>query len=290
VLGARRLFVKRDDRSSPLYGGSKVRALEFLLGAAQARGARGVATLGPEGSHHVLATALFGARAGFLVRAALFPQPATDELAGRGERLAALGAETVRAPTVALLPWVAARARWTALGGAAPYWIPGGGSSALGALGAVEGALEFADAVREGAAPPPDVVVVAAGSCGTAAGLVAGFATAGLGVEVCAVRVTPRVVASRRRIVALARGSLALLERAGARPGPLGPVTVRHDAYAPGYAKPSPAADAVMRDVGAAADFRVEGTYTARALSVLRAPEFAGRTVLFWNTYSAVDP
>src|SRR5262245_57377016 len=59
------LWVKRDDESGALYGGNKVRKLEFLLGAAKAAGCTRLATLGGTGSHHVLATARYGQAHGF---------------------------------------------------------------------------------------------------------------------------------------------------------------------------------------------------------------------------------
>src|SRR3546814_5504354 len=72
--GQAALWVKRDDLSNSLYGGSKVRNLEFFLGQARAAGAPGVVTMGPYGSHQVLATAVFGRLAGFRTRALLTPR------------------------------------------------------------------------------------------------------------------------------------------------------------------------------------------------------------------------
>src|SRR5271165_3657520 len=71
------LWVKRDDRTNEIYGGNKVRKLEWLLADARARGARRVVTVGAVGSHHVLATTYFGTKEGFEVEAILVPQPAT---------------------------------------------------------------------------------------------------------------------------------------------------------------------------------------------------------------------
>lgn len=64
ALGAGDLWIKRDDERSPWYGGNKPRKLEFLLGAAHARGCDAVLTFGALGSNHALATALYGAKAG----------------------------------------------------------------------------------------------------------------------------------------------------------------------------------------------------------------------------------
>src|SRR6188768_239673 len=69
------LWVKRDDLSNSVYGGSKVRKLEPLLEDARCRGVRRLVTLGALGSHHVLATGVFGKLASFEVEAIALPRP-----------------------------------------------------------------------------------------------------------------------------------------------------------------------------------------------------------------------
>ena len=51
-------YIKRDDLSSRIYGGNKVRKLEFSLADALRRGYNRVMTMGAAGSNHVLATAM----------------------------------------------------------------------------------------------------------------------------------------------------------------------------------------------------------------------------------------
>ncbi|MDX1648953.1 MAG: 1-aminocyclopropane-1-carboxylate deaminase, partial [Myxococcota bacterium] len=70
-----RLFVKDDGRSSPLYGGNKPRKLEWVIGAARARGARRLVTTGGLGSHHGLATTILGRAAGLATTLVLVDQP-----------------------------------------------------------------------------------------------------------------------------------------------------------------------------------------------------------------------
>jgi D-cysteine desulfhydrase len=68
-------FVKRDDLSSNVYGGNKVRTLEVLFGDALERQSRAVFATGAYGSNHAVATALHAQRVGLSARAILFPQP-----------------------------------------------------------------------------------------------------------------------------------------------------------------------------------------------------------------------
>src|SRR5204863_6183468 len=104
-----------------------------------------------------------------------------------------------------------------------PYFLTVGGSSALGTLGYVDAALELAAQVERGELPAPTHVLVALGSGGTAAGLVLGFALAGLGSGVVAVQVNDRMPLGPKRVAGLAERARRLLERRGAK---LPPTTV----------------------------------------------------------------
>lgn len=66
-VGGSVLWVKRDDETHELYGGNKVRKLSAILSELAAEGSEKIVTVGAAGSHHVLATCLFGAAHGFHV-------------------------------------------------------------------------------------------------------------------------------------------------------------------------------------------------------------------------------
>ncbi len=296
------LWVKRDDESGVEYGGNKVRKLEFLLAEARARGARRLCTLGGIGSHHVLATALYGKRAGFDVEAVVFPQPLTDHVHEQLLVDLAVGAElhpTRGYAGVPLSVWRKRRQPGTA-------WIAAGGSSPVGTLGYVSGGLELMQQIARGEVPRPDVVYVALGSCGTAAGLVIGLSELGGAAEIVAVRVTDRLVAGARKTRRLMERTLALLRAEAALAG--GPARLGLAADANGWARPklrvehrffggaygraTPASEAAVRDA-AAAGLALETTYTGKALAALladaRAGRLDGKRVLYWHTYSSAD-
>lgn len=286
-----RLWIKRDDLTSPVYGGSKVRNLEFFLGHALAQGATGVATMGPLGSHQVLATAVFGRRAGLSTRALLTPQPDVREIALNERLLPAFGMDVIRCTRFTQVPLGLLRTRLAPLGGARPYWIPPGSHHPLGVLGVAEGALEVAQAIARGELPGLDDVVVPTGTCATAAGLALGFAMAGVPVRVVAVRMVPMIVTGPGKMRRLAQRTLALLRRAGYRePVTLGDVLWLDEYAGPGYGLPNPRSDQAARDVAETGCFRTETTYVAKTLALFLGERLRGRRVLFWDTYSAVDP
>jgi D-cysteine desulfhydrase len=289
-----RLFVKRDDRSAGLYGGNKVRKLEHFLAAAELSGSRTLITMGGIGTNHGLATALHGRQHGFNVRLVLFDQPVTPFVEENLRALSAAGAG-VHYGNGELGAVIAARRLYRAseAAGEVPYFIMVGGSSRLGSIGYVTAALELAEQVHAGVIPEPDRLFVAVGSCGTAAGLIVGCRLAGLRTRVCAVRVSPAVVANRPVIRYLANDLAAFLRehdptvphvRIGSRDFDL--LTRQLGA---GYGHTTAASAAAMR--WAAPRLALEPIYTGKALAAClnHCTDGAqpGETVLFWNTINS---
>lgn len=289
--GLAELRVKRDDLAHPLYGGSKVRTLEYFLGHARMSGASGLATMGPYGSHQSLTLAIFGRLHGFQTRTVLAPRPMTPEIALNDRLILSYGMDVLRCGSFAAVPLALLRAWFRRLGDSRPYWIPSGSKHPLGILSLVEGALEVARSVEAGELPMPDDVVVATGTCATAAGLLLGFAIAGLKVRVVAVRMIPKIVTGPRKMRRLAERTLELLRQHGFD-GPVnwGESLWVDDHAGPGYGLDNALGKQAADDVAASGYFRTETTYTGKTLGLLASKALAGRRVLFWNTCSAIDP
>jgi D-cysteine desulfhydrase len=294
--GVRDLWIKRDDRTSAVYGGNKPRKLEWLLGAARAAQARGVITFGGIGTHHGLATAACARAVGMRTVLVLIPQPVTphvrhclltDHALGAELHLASGVADVVRRGLVLL-----ARARWQ---GEPLAVIPTGGSSALGTIGYVDAALELAEQVAAGAMPEPDAIFVPLGSGGTVAGLVLGLRLAGLRTRVVGVLVTDILPPSPRRLRALARATARrLAPEVTPPPLALDDFAIDRDFVGPAYGAPTEAAEAARALARELEDVALETTYTGKCLAALLAraaePPWRDRTLLFWNTFSSVDP
>ncbi|MCC6217474.1 MAG: pyridoxal-phosphate dependent enzyme [Polyangiaceae bacterium] len=218
-------WVKRDDLSSPVYGGNKVRTLEALFAEALEEGATDVWSTGAYGTNHGLAAALHAPRAGLGAGLVVFPQPRSPSALENLRTVVSLGA-----PLVALRHWSELPAAMWRLGrrerarGRRPFVMVPGGATPRGALAYVSAGLELALQVAAGELPAPGTVVVGAGSTCTVAGLLVGVALAaqrGVGFRdargrpaaprVLAVRVVPWVVTSRARILSLAARTARLL-------------------------------------------------------------------------------
>ena len=116
------LWVKRDDQTAVHYGGNKVRKLEYLLGEAFAHEADTLVTGGAAGSHHALATAIFGAEQGLEVHVVSMPQRYSAHVEEQLRAVLAAGAEVhpVRSPAL-LLPALRAVAARQRMRGRRPY-------------------------------------------------------------------------------------------------------------------------------------------------------------------------
>jgi L-cysteate sulfo-lyase len=261
-LAADALWIKRDDLSGLGGGGNKVRKLQYTCAQALAAGATTLVTSGAPQSNHARLTAAAAARLG--LRAVLVlggEQPALsqgnlalDHLAGA--RLAWLpGATPAR-----LRDEVERQAQQVRNDGGVPFVIPFGGSSSFSARGYADCGAELLDQL-----PGFDHVVVAFGSGGTMAGLVAS-----LGAE--------RVIGIDTGAVADPRATLD--ELLDGMPG----VAVRRadlridrGQVGAGYAALTPDAAAAMRLAARTEGIFLDPTYTARALAGLVACAADGR-------------
>ena len=296
------LWVKRDDESGNLYGGNKPRKLEFLLGDARAKEKTAVLTFGGIGTNHGLATAIYARALGLRTILALLKQPVTEHVRRCLLLYHAAGAELHYASTVLGLTvgalGVCAR---ELLRGELPYIIPTGGTSPVGTLGYVNAALELAEQIAAGELPEPKWIFVPMGSGGTAAGLVLGAKLAGLRSRVAAVVVTDILPPSAARLARLATRTLAVLRERSTERAALPAVgcdpadfTIIRGYVGPAYGAPTDAGRRARELMERSEAIRLETTYTAKCLAAMidavRTPEFSGGPILFWNTYSSVDP
>jgi D-cysteine desulfhydrase len=292
AFGSERLWAKRDDRISPIYGGNKVRRFEFVFADLEARGTRCIVTAGGLASTQVTATALFGRALGLPVRAVLFHQPITRFARAAILTNLAAGAEIFYGGGYVRTAWRTLRALRDTPG--TQLLLPGA-SHPLANLGYLDAMLELDAQVRTGVAPRPDVIVVPTGSAGTLAALALGVAWLGWPTEVVGVRIATLVVcnhltaslvtAATQRFVARFAPSFARL-----RPR----FVLYHGAIGPGYGAPTPEAIAGVTLMERLTGRPGEVTYSGKALAALRAlvamPAYQGKTFLFWHTLSSTRP
>lgn len=276
-----RLMVKRDDLTGLALGGNKARKLALLATDALEQGADCLVTGGGPQSNHARLTAAAARVIGLECHLALGGEPPSEHDANLllddlfGAELHFDGGDQYYEVEAAIIDLAAVLADE----GRQPYAIPVGGASTLGV---VAYALAV-DELREQLEGDPDWIVVADGSGGTHAGLLAGLGASShtrvLGVDV---GTRPDLDA---RIPELALDAANALQRGA--PNPI--VVVDHNHIGGGYGELSDACLDAVRCFARTEGLLLDPVYSGKAAAAMFTALRDGRvgiddTVVFWAT------
>ena len=257
------IYLKRDDLTGVGLGGNKVRKLEFLLADAREKGADVVFTTGGAQSNHAMLTAACCNRLGMesvlLLKARGVTEPKGNLLLNR-----LLGATVRFMDTDSYQDIYDEMHRLGAeleAQGRVPYYIPVGGSTALGALGYVACMEESFAQAREMGVSFHHVVCVC-GSGGTTAGVAVGTKLYSPGTRVLGIAVDSDPF---EEIVPRLMGeTLALLE--DPRPVEPGDVDIRFHVGA-GYGIPGPEDTRAVERMARSEGIFFDPVYTGKAFA-----------------------
>ena len=282
ALGTKaRLLVKRDDLTGLALGGNKARKLALLVADALDQGAGCLVTGGGPQSNHARLTAAAARVVGLECHLALGGEPPSDHDGNLllddlfGAEIHFDGGDQYYEVEAAIVELTAVLAS----GGHRPYAIPVGGASTLG----VAAYALAVDELREQLDGDPDWIVVADGSGGTHAGLLAGLGanspTRVLGVDV---GTRPDLDA---RIPELALDAANALSRGAPNPT----VLVDHAHIGGGYGELSAACVDAVRCFAHTEGLLLDPVYSGKAAAAMFTALRDGRvgtddTVVFWAT------
>lgn len=298
TLGIEHLYVKRDDLTGAVYGGNKPRKLEFLLGEALRANRTTVLTIGYAGSNHALATAIYAHHLGLRSISMLLRQPNARYVRSNLMLQHYFCAEMhhYESSPALLLGAVGLLARHRLQDRVSPLIIPAGGSSALGSIGYVNAALELKRQVEQGLLPTPNLIYVAAGTLGTAVGLMLGLQVCGLKSRVVSIRVATKWYATVGTIVRLYNRLNAFLHSEDSSFPRLDinerDIELRHEFFGMRYGLFTEQGQEAVALMKRREGIQLEGTYTGKTLAALIADGMTGRSqpdevILFWNTYNS---
>lgn len=290
-LGGPDIYVKRDDCTGLATGGNKTRKLEFSMGEALQQGADTIITVGAIQSNHVRQTAAAACKLGMACEVMLehrVHEPSeTYTHSGNVflDRIFAANLREYPAGTdfVVAMEEVAAEIRNK---GGRPYYIPGGASNPVGALGYVGCGIELLEQFAERDLKI-DHIVSATGSAGTHAGLVVGLRGSGSDLPILGIGVNAPQIVQEERVYKLA---VETAELAGV-PG----CVVREDIIAdcnyigPGYGVPTESMNEAVLMLARFEGLLFDPVYSGKALAGLidyiRQGRFtAGQKVVFLHT------
>ena len=291
--GRFRLSVKYDNLSGRIYGGNKIRKLEYIFPKAVSKGCQRIATFGAAGSNHALATAIYAREAGFGCTCFLSHQAKSPLVATTLNKHLEIGTEIIRFGGTRTKRLSTLR---DALWGRKAWVIPMGGSSWLGTIGFVAAGLELVDQLGRTAQALPDRIYVGSGTMGTAVGIALGLAAAGCGSEVHAVRVSDSYITNEVALRRLLGKTAAMMRHYDASvPADLADaanIRLRHEFFGPGYARGTAATEEAIGFAKEMLGLELELTYTGKAMEALladtREPGAEGRNVMYWHTFNSV--
>ncbi len=270
-LGGPRLWLKRDDQLGLAGGGNKTRKLEFLVADALEAGADTLVTVGAVQSNHCRLTLAAAVEEGLSCRLVLeqrVPGSYDEKASGNNFLYRLLGAEklTVVDGGADLAAAMDAELAELTSAGRFGYAIPGGGSNPLGALGYVACAQELMQQAFD-LGLVIDHLVLASGSGGTHAGMVAGLSGANAAVDLIGVSVRAPKEQQEAKILDLARRTAEL---AGSTHD-IAPETVRvlDDYVGDGYSLPTDAMVEAVKLFAQLEGVLLDPVYTGKAAAGL---------------------
>lgn len=301
IIGSKaNLFIKRDDLSSPLYGGNKARKLEFTIGDILAKGSKRIITGGGLGSHMTVSISAFASQYNIKIDVVLFKQPVNDHVKTNMLLNKYFGANMEYSSNYVAFAADIARKFLKALinDGMPPYLVLPGDSNSLSGLGYVNAAFEIRDQVKTGKIPEPDYIFVPAGSCGTMAGLLAGLGLAGLKTKVAGVQVSEQFVTNERTVACLAEKQLKFIGKnssadvTGFHFKPRD-IIMLHKYLGGGYGHSTEKSEKAIKLLKQSQDVILDPTYTGKAMAAMidfsKLPGNSGKNIMFINTYNSRD-
>ncbi len=297
-LGYENLWIKRDDRSSPVYGGNKIRKLEFILAEARQRKTRHLITIGGIGTNHGLATAIFCDKLGIECTLLLYWQPVTANVKQNLLLFKKYNAQTVYKKTLwrtVLCYYLLYRIKHPGA-----CFVFAGGSNPAGTIGFVNAAFELKEQVDRGDMPEPAVIICPLGSGGTLAGLSLGVQLAGLKTRVTGVRVTeshlgPFQTCTKSTVEKLIRQTYRYLTK---RSASIPAITISvpeilEEFFGNGYGVPTQDGATAYCAVKEKENIILDPTYTAKTFAAVmeycRMHQGDQNPVLYWHTYNSLD-
>lgn len=303
------IYIKRDDldgmknvdpdtnTSNNLFGGNKVRKLEFLLANALAEEAETVLTFGAAGSNHALETAIYSQLVGLDCIIMLVPQENASYVQ-RNLLLDLYYDPTIKAylsPAQRDVDMMNTSQKFILDNKKSPYFIPAGGSNEIGSIGYVNAAFELKEQIDQKLLPEPDLIYVTAGSCGTSAGLILGIKAAGLKSKVIAVRICGSHENTKNQIETLISLTNKYLNQLDPNFKMLDikygvDFEINSDFVGEKYAKISVEAAAAIKLLNMTEKIKLDGTYTGKTFAALlndvkNKKELADKNILFIDTF-----
>lgn len=287
------LFIKRDDLSGALYGGTKVRAAEVILGAAYHSGKKHLLCTSVAASNWLSVCAIYGKALDLKVHLLGLARTLDDNKKNNLQIQQALADQIIIDANPLQLLRHGSRLWWRHRRDI--FYAAPGGTSAASCLAYVNAMFELAEQIRAKRLPEPKYIFCGLGSCGTAAGLALGAVLAGLHSHLIAIRIADRIVSNRWNAGRLIWSAMYKLHRADRSAtlteNPLRRLHIEHRYIGPGYGKTYASAERMKELMLNAVGVSLDDTYTAKTVwgmaDYCRRHHTGKAPVLYWHSLNS---
>jgi L-cysteate sulfo-lyase len=292
------LFLKRDDMTGvSLFGGNKVRKLEYLMGDAIEQGCDTVFTFGATQSNHAMQTVTacrrFGLTPILYLVAIVEPSPEDiranlllDKVLGAEIHIVPMNGKTEDEADELAVKLAEEQCAKLEAQGHKCYMVPMGGASHVGSSGFVAGFVEMARQMEQ-LGQHADYVFHGTGTGGTLAGLAAGKALTGSDTKIISINVSPKPLEHYAKIAKLATDTLAYL--GSDKTVAAEDLYFDQSYYAPGYEIPNQGATDAIKLLARTEGILLDPVYTGKGFAGMldyirtgKVPQ--GSTVVYWHT------
>ncbi|HCS74632.1 MAG TPA: D-cysteine desulfhydrase family protein [Clostridiales bacterium] len=292
------LYIKRDDMTGvSLFGGNKVRKLEYLLGDAMAQGCDTIFTFGATQSNHAMQTATACCKYGLkpILYLLAYVDPSDDDLRsnlllnkimGTEIHVISMKDKTEEEASALSLKLSDERRRELEAIGHKCYIIPGGGASPVGSSGFAAGFVEMDQQMKE-IGQHADYIFHSTGTGGTLAGLAAGKKLMDSDTSIIAITVSQKSGEYGKNTAKLAMDTLAYL--GSDKTVSEEDFYIDSNYYQPGYEIPNEGSTNAIQLLARKEGIFLDPVYTGKGFAGMldyirtgKVPQ--GSTIVFWHT------
>lgn len=292
------LYLKRDDMTGvSLFGGNKIRKLEYLMGDAIRQGCDTVFTFGATQSNHAMQTVTACRRFGLtpILYLVAIVEPSEEDIRANllldrvmdaEIHIVPMNGKTEEEADDLSVELAEQHRKKLEAEGHKCYMVPMGGANAVGSSGFVSGFVEMSRQMEK-IGQHADYVFHGTGTGGTLAGLAAGRALINSDTKIISINVSPKPIEHYEKIAELSTDTLAYL-------GSSKTVTVNdlhfdQNYYAPGYEIPNQGAAEAIKLLARTEGVLLDPVYTGKGFAGMldyirtgKVPQ--GSTVVYWHT------
>lgn len=292
------LYLKRDDMTGfSLFGGNKVRKLEYLIGDAVSRKCDTVFTFGATQSNHAMQTVTACRRYGLnpilYLTAVVEPSEEDvranmliDKVLGAEIHIVSMDGRTEKEADELAVKIADKHREKLESEGHKCYMVPMGGASHIGSTGFVSAFVELSRQFEE-REQKADYIFHSSGTGGTLAGLVAGKKLLNSGSSIISINASPKPVEHYAKVAKLATDTLIYL--GSNKTVSVDDLYFDQGYYAPGYEIPNEGSSNAIKYLARKEGILLDPVYTGKAfagmLDYIRTEKIPqGSNVVFWHT------